>query len=162
MISRLPKPVLDRIFHIRSQSEKTWIEQFWQPIDGSKFNPDKKSPLSGVDGRGDGTVPFWSARLAQTPPSQVYAVKNKVEHQEMLEHSEVLQAIRRIIETGKHSYFTAVGEDMAIRAKLPDGQLWEYRFFFGDCWFDQPAGESQHTFNIEEEPLAGIPVEICP
>jgi pimeloyl-ACP methyl ester carboxylesterase len=100
MISSLPKPVLERIFHIRSQSEKTWIEQSWQPIDGSKFNPDKKSPLSGVDGPGDGTVPFWSARLAQTPPAQVYDVKNKVEHQELLEHSEVLQAVRRIIETG--------------------------------------------------------------
>ncbi|MCP4627083.1 MAG: hypothetical protein GY850_26780 [bacterium] len=100
MTASLPKPVLERIFHIRSQSEKTWIEQFWQPIDGSKFNPDKKSPLSGIDGRGDGTVPFWSARLAHTPPARVYDVKNKVEHQELLEHSEVLQAVRRIIDTG--------------------------------------------------------------
>jgi hypothetical protein len=118
MISSLPKAVLDRIFHIRSQSEKTWIEQFWQPIDGSKFNPDKKSPLSGDNGPGDGTVPFWSARLAQTPSGQVYNIKNKVEHQELLEHSEVLQAILRIHDTGTipaplGTYRTRLGEPKA-------------------------------------------------
>jgi hypothetical protein len=67
-----------------------------------------------------------------------------------------------LIEPGKHTYFTAVGEDVKLRVKMPGGQIWEYLFNFGDCWFDQPAEEMQHTFKLEEEPLAGIPVEICP
>lgn len=67
-----------------------------------------------------------------------------------------------LIESEDHTFFTAVGEDVKLQVKMPGGQIWEYFFNFGECWFDQPAGESQYTFKIEEEPMAGIPVEICP
>lgn len=66
------------------------------------------------------------------------------------------------IESEDHSFFTAVGEDVKLQVKMPDGQIWGYFFNFGECWFDQPAEEMQHTFRIEEEPMTSIPVEICP
>ena len=67
-----------------------------------------------------------------------------------------------LIESEDPSFFTAVGDDVKLQVKMPDGQIWEYFFNFGECWFDQPAEEMQHIFRIEEEPMAGIPVEICP
>lgn len=98
---RLPKAFQDRIYHIRADKQVMWTEQRWKDIDGSSYDPSsQRTPLSGVSGPGDGTVPFWSARLAQTPDSQVYSASNNIMHSELMEHDEVLDAIDSIIQSG--------------------------------------------------------------
>ena len=98
----LPDAVVDRVFHIRAIRGKTWVELQWQSINGAAFNPDTDdSPISGQygnDGGGDGTVPFWSARLVQVPDSQVFNLKKAKKHQELLEHPETLKVISRLIQ----------------------------------------------------------------
>ncbi|MDA2918071.1 lysophospholipase [Desulfobacterota bacterium AH_259_B03_O07] len=102
LAKELPQAVMDRVFHIRSgKNKETWIEKFWTDIDGSNFNPEKDPlPITGKDGPGDGTVPFWAARLAQTPDSQIYNLKMAKDHMSLLEHEETLKAVQRIIESG--------------------------------------------------------------
>jgi len=98
---RLPQVVINRVFHIRSgKDNKTWIEKFWKPIDGSSFDPKDPYPISGINGPGDGTVPFWSSRLAQTPDSQIYNLRMARDHGSLLEHEETLKVVKRIMDTG--------------------------------------------------------------
>jgi len=114
---RLPKAFQDRLFHIRAVKQSTWTEQHWKDIDGSSYDPQsQKSPLvRGAIGQGDGTVPFWSARLAQTPDSQIYSVSNDVEHGKLMEHDEVLHAVDKIVTTG-------IKPTSSIRRKTYHGQ----------------------------------------
>jgi pimeloyl-ACP methyl ester carboxylesterase len=99
----LPPAVLNRVFHLRSGLQlETAIELAWQNVNGSTYDPAvDPSPLSAVEGPGDGTVPFWSARLAQTPPNQVYDLRMAVDHGDLAEHDEPLQVVKRLIRTGK-------------------------------------------------------------
>lgn len=99
----LAPAVLERVFHVRSgKDEGTIVEQFWSDIDGSKFDPvNDEFPIMGRKGPGDGTVPFWSAKLAQTPPEQTYSLQKAKDHSELLEHEETLNVVTRIIEKGK-------------------------------------------------------------
>ena len=118
IISRpLPAAVADRVFHIRARKRRTWVELKWKKVKGAAFNPNKDdSPISGKNGDGgggDGTIPFWSARLAQTPYSQVYDLRKAKKHQELLEHSETLEVVTRLIQTGR----------MPTSVKAPDKTL---------------------------------------
>jgi hypothetical protein len=95
----LPDAVVDRVFHIRARKTKTWVELIWRAVTGPTFNPAKdESPISGKNGPGDGTVPFWAARLVQVPDSQVFNLKKARKHQQLLEHTETLAVISRLIE----------------------------------------------------------------
>lgn len=98
----LPKAVIDKVFHVRSGQDKTTrVELFWKNVDGSKFDPDDDpSPIGGVEGPGDGTVPSWSARLAQTPDTQIFDLKLAKDHSSLMEHDETLKVVQKIIETG--------------------------------------------------------------
>lgn len=95
---KLPESVMKNVFHIRSglngftASELKW-ETPADPTDG-------RSPIQAVGGPGDGTVPYWSARLAQTPVARVYDCMHASDHGELMEHGEVLEAIWRIIDSG--------------------------------------------------------------
>jgi pimeloyl-ACP methyl ester carboxylesterase len=101
----LPPAVVNRVFHIRAIQRRTWVELRWKAVKGATFNPNKDdSPISGKTGPGgggDGTVPFWSARLVQIPDNQVYTLKKAKNHQELLEHPETLRVVRRLIENNK-------------------------------------------------------------
>ncbi len=98
LIHQLPDEFLERIFHIRSGLKQTLVELRWQAVNGAHFNPEvDANPISGRLGQGDGTVPYWSARLAQVPLTQVYNLKIAKEHDELLEHDEVLRVIKFII-----------------------------------------------------------------
>ena len=95
----LPDAVADRVFHIRARKRKTWVELRWKAIKGAQFNPNKDdSPITGKKGKGDGTVPFWSARLVQVPDSQVYNLTKAKKHYELLEHPETLTVVSRLVE----------------------------------------------------------------
>lgn len=98
----LPDAVIDRIFHIRARRRETWVELRWKAVNGASFNPDKDdSPITGKNGEGDGTVPFWAARLVQVPDSQVFNLKKAKKHQELLEHPETLEVIKHLVDRDK-------------------------------------------------------------
>ena len=102
IIRPLPEAVADCVFHIRARRQKTWVELKWKAVKGASFNPNKDdSPITGKNGEGDGTVPFWSARLAQVPDGQVFNLKKAKKHQELLEHTETLKVISRLVEQDK-------------------------------------------------------------
>ena len=110
----LPDAVVDRVFHIRARRTKTWVELKWKAVNGASFNPNKDdSPITGKNGEGDGTVPFWAARLVQVPDSQVFNLKKAKKHQELMEHPETLKVIARLIEQDK----------MPKTVKVPDKSL---------------------------------------
>ena len=75
----LPAAVAQRVFHIRSGLDnKTATALRWDAVNGASYNPDTTaSPLIAVKGAGDGTVPFWAARLAQIPDTQVFSISQK-------------------------------------------------------------------------------------
>ena len=124
---RLPKAFQDRLYHIRALKQSMWIEQRWEAIDGSSHDPTKqRTPLSGVNGPGDGTVPFWSARLAQTPDSQIYSASNDIKHGELMEHAEVLNAIDKIVQSGICPKATARQKDFFGQRKASVTRATDY------------------------------------
>ena len=98
----LPQPVADRVFHIRSGlNAATATELKWDTVEGASYNPDSApSPITGVAGPGDGTVPFWSARLAQTLDAQIYDLAQAGDHGGLAEHPETLSVLRKLVEKG--------------------------------------------------------------
>jgi pimeloyl-ACP methyl ester carboxylesterase len=109
----LPDAVIDRVFHIRSGlNTQTGARLKWKNVDLGSFNPeDGVSPVSGVPGKGDGTVPFWAARLAQTAASHIYSAKVASDHGGLVEHEEILQAMQKLIENDQ------MPKPAAIKAK---------------------------------------------
>lgn len=99
----LPDAIIERVFHIRSgKNAATAAGLEWRAINGATFVADgKNTPLVGVAGEGDGTVPFWSARLAQTPKSQIFNLRQTGDHGGLAEHRETLTVIRRLIANRK-------------------------------------------------------------
>ena len=113
----LPDPVARRVFHIRSGlNAATGAAQVWRDIKGANYDPSTPSPITLVPGAGDGTVPFWSARLAQTPASRVFDLAKASDHGALAEHLETLTVIRNLVEKGK---FPAA----ASLAAVPDESL---------------------------------------
>ena len=96
----LPAAVVDRVFHIRAVKRRTQVEHKWQSVNGANFNPNTDpSPISGTMGDGDGTIPAWSARLAQVPDSQVFNLETAKSHSDLLEHEETLEVVNQLMET---------------------------------------------------------------
>ena len=102
LTSELPASFIARMFHLRSGNKSMPVAQSWKNIDGSEYDPDfTRSPVSTLSaGEGDGTVPAWSARLAQTPLQQVYDLAQAEEHGDLMEHSETLQVVERTVRQG--------------------------------------------------------------
>jgi hypothetical protein len=85
----LPAPVARRIYHIRSDATvggRRAFEMFWQ-ADARGDDPISHNGADG--GMHDGTVPFWSARLATTPDENVFDVSG-VPHADAAENATVL------------------------------------------------------------------------
>lgn len=121
----LPKKIADRIFHIRSGLDaKTATKLHWANLNGTSFTPEiDPCPLRAVPGPGDGTVPFWSARLAQTASKQIYDLTKAKDHGALMEHDEVLKVLRHIIENSSlpkslKSSNTTMGRKKASDAKV--------------------------------------------
>jgi len=73
----------------------------WDTVEGASYNPaSAPSPITGIAGSGDGTVPFWSARLAQTLDAQIYDLAHAGDHGGLAEHPETLSVVRKLVEKG--------------------------------------------------------------
>jgi Lecithin:cholesterol acyltransferase len=98
----LPQAVADRVFHIRSGLNTTTATGLkWDPVDGAAYNPaSAASPFTAIAGDGDGTVPFWSARLAQIPKTQIYDCQQANDHGGLAEHPETLWVVRKLVDNG--------------------------------------------------------------
>jgi len=89
----LPPEVAARVFHIRSDAnrkqDKRDLELRWKRVDGANYSAAKGNPIYDnmkKGGRGDGTVPLWSAALAGTPDANVFDLVG-VEHGGAAEHA---------------------------------------------------------------------------
>jgi pimeloyl-ACP methyl ester carboxylesterase len=88
-------------FNVRSSLDGTTaVEVSWNNVDGDDHIPGT-TPLTGIPGDGDGTVPAWSAWHAYSRPKNRYELKQARVHGALLEHPEVLSLIRSIVKTGK-------------------------------------------------------------
>jgi hypothetical protein len=90
-------------FNVRSSLDTTTaVELLWNNIDGDSFIPGTTpSPLSGIAGPGDGTVPAWSGWHAYCRPSNRYELKRAKNHGALLQHAEVLALIDTVVKTRK-------------------------------------------------------------
>jgi hypothetical protein len=104
---QLPAGVYDQIFHIRNniRDNRRPLEWRWQTIDREVFEPGDEAPVQATGGASDGTVPFWSARLADTPDDHIHALNIETDHGSLAEDQRVL----------------AVVHDLAGESALPPG-----------------------------------------
>jgi len=101
IVQELPNAVVKNIFHIRAVGKNTDVELRWKNIKRIYDPFVSKLPFKGTKGKGDGTVPFWSARLAQTPDKQIFNLRIANNHSSLLEHIETLKAVRFIMKNNK-------------------------------------------------------------
>ena len=93
--------IAPKFFNIRSGlNETTAAELIWNDIDGDSIDPGTgPSPIVGLFGRGDGTVPAWSAFHASC--NNRYDLTEAADHPNLLRHKEVLTLIEKVVTTGK-------------------------------------------------------------
>lgn len=115
IVADLPQAVADRVFHIRSGlNTATATGLKWDPVDGAAYDPaSASSPLTPIPGDGDGTVPFWSARLAQIPKAQIYDCQQASDHGSLAEHAETLSVVRKLVDNGTMPKPAAVAKAVA-------------------------------------------------
>ena len=105
--SLLDKPLqpafTSRMFHIRSdiygKKSKLNFEIGWKSVKGATYQAAEGDPISdnsSAGGRGDGTVPLWSAALADTPDDQVFDLEG-VKHGGAAEHKCSLYILSRLM-----------------------------------------------------------------
>jgi len=89
--------------NVRSAVDSTTaVELIWKDVDGETIDPEVgPSPLTGLAGPGDGTVPAWSAFHAYC--KNRHDLKRARHHGTLLEHDEVLTLIEKVVTTGKLS-----------------------------------------------------------
>lgn len=94
--------IIAPIFHnVRSSLDKTTaVELKWKNVNGDNV-PAGSSPLTGVPGPGDGTVPGWSAFHAHCRVANRHELASAKAHGELLEHPEVLTLIKSLVSAGK-------------------------------------------------------------
>jgi pimeloyl-ACP methyl ester carboxylesterase len=95
--------IAPKFFNVRSALDtRTAVELIWNDIDGDRIDPAVgPSPLAGLAGPGDGTVPAWSAFHAYC--KNRHDLKQAKDHATLLEHEEVLTLIEGVVTTGKLS-----------------------------------------------------------
>jgi hypothetical protein len=96
---QLPGEVMSRVFHLRNNIKSSQVlEWHWENIDGAAFQLGSRSPVESNGGASDGTVPFWSARLADTPDAQVYNLRTDTDHGDLAEDPETLEVLNRLVQ----------------------------------------------------------------
>jgi pimeloyl-ACP methyl ester carboxylesterase len=90
-----------KFFNVRSGLDRTTaVELVWNDVDGTTIDPDDDpSPVTGLAGPGDGTVPAWSAFHAYC--SNRHDLTQAKDHGNLLRHREVLALIEKVVTTGK-------------------------------------------------------------
>ena len=97
----LPDNVKERIFHLRNNlpdRKEINLELTWANLNGAAHNFSGPSPISNNSGAGDGAVPFWSARLADTPDNQVYPLRLGTSHGSLAEDPDVLDVVNDLVQ----------------------------------------------------------------
>jgi pimeloyl-ACP methyl ester carboxylesterase len=97
--------IAPKFFNVRSALDiRTAVELIWNNIDGDRIDPAiGPSPLAGLAGPGDGTVPAWSAFHAYCKNRHDLTQTKDQLHANLLEHEEVLTLIENVVTTGKLS-----------------------------------------------------------
>ena len=107
---RMPAAVMERFFNVRSgNNPNTAVKWVWNGIDAGEFDWDEADASVALAGSadapagecGDGTVPYWSARLAAVAGRNVYGLRQAFDHGTLLEHGETLAVVRQTIEAGE-------------------------------------------------------------
>jgi pimeloyl-ACP methyl ester carboxylesterase len=93
--------IAQKLFNVRSAVDvATAVELIWEDKDGDTIDPEVgPSPLAGLAGPGDGTVPAWSAFHAYC--KNRHDLTEAKDHASLLEHEEVLRMIESVVTTGK-------------------------------------------------------------
>jgi hypothetical protein len=87
-----------RVFHLRNNIKSSQaLEWRWENIDGAAFQLGSRSPIESNSGASDGTVPFWSARLADTPDAHVYNLQTDTDHGDLAQDLETLDVVHRLV-----------------------------------------------------------------
>ena len=124
---KIPDDQYAKIFHIRNNirtSEDRPLEWRWQTIDPETFEPGDPMPIDANGGASDGTVPFWSARLPETPADQIYSLSIDTQHSALAEDRNVLELVRDIAnESAGPSSDLVATDGEAPGGLLPSGQF---------------------------------------
>ena len=115
----LADALLAKFFHLRAQTTHTMGHFRWTPLPAG-YVPGQTPPSYYVDGKaadggmvaGDGTVPFYSAGLAQNL-AKTFTIPTLQQHGDLAENTRFLTAVKTIIETGDLA-------DVDALANLPD------------------------------------------
>ena len=93
--------IVAKFINIRSALDRTTaVELSWNNVNGDSIDPGTSpSPVAGLAGPGDGTVPAWSAFHAYCGNRRDLAQAK--DHANLLRHGEVLTLIEKIVTTGK-------------------------------------------------------------
>lgn len=157
----VPAAAAERIFHLRSGLASTKGERLrWRKVDGASYDPEDGSPLQAVAGPGDGTVPFWSARLAQTASSRIYDLTLASDHGGLTEHDEVLKVVTALVKSGKLPKPSAVAaEDRSLgveKASAAKTQAFVERVKAGTVAKDDPEANDPRIWRriLEDSLLA--------
>ncbi len=94
----LPEEILSRLFHIRLARHGTCGEVRWRCE--KKDLGETDTPYEQVNGVGDDTVPYWSARYCRTPRERLWDANSDVSHAFLMEDEGVLGAIASLARTG--------------------------------------------------------------
>lgn len=99
----LPPAFTSRVYHMRSdiygKGDNRNLEIRWKAVKGATYVASEGNPISdntSTGGRGDGTVPLWSAALADTPEGQVFDLEG-VKHGGAAEHECSLSILSRLM-----------------------------------------------------------------
>lgn len=90
-----------KFINVRSQLDTTTaVELSWKNVDGDTIDPKTSpSPVVGLSGPGDGTVPYWSAFHVSCINRRDLAQAS--DHANLLRHEEVLTLIEKVVATGR-------------------------------------------------------------
>ena len=112
-----------KFINVRSQLDRTTaVELSWKNVDGDTINPKTSpSPVVGLSGPGDGTVPYWSAFHASC--NNRHDLAQASDHANLLRHEEVLTLIEKVVATGKLPKRAAAPGRSAARATATSQKL---------------------------------------
>jgi len=115
--------IAPKFINVRSGlNDATAVELMWNDVDGDLVDPAKgPSPIVGLSGPGDGTVPAWSAFHAYC--SHTYDLGEAADHPNLLQHEEVLALIKKVVTTGKLPKPAAVARRKAAAKKAAQAKL---------------------------------------
>lgn len=130
----LPDAIRERFYNIRTlKDRKTPVSLHWKALppgfdpdqgDESPVKPDKK-------GGGDGTVPGWAAWHAHSDAAHRVELKKASDHTKLMEHLEVLENVRFIVEKDVKPT-KALGKDQMVAAADTGATGHRVRRFFHD------------------------------